>query len=627
MNVAEALARLDSELGELLDLGKLVARNDRSTVQLRAFMRQLDRLATTMQELESLGYLDHAQLPLRAFVRRFTFRRRAWSSLRMLEARDLRSLMYYARSLRAELVTYQVQHSADPVVPISTGKAAVSSTEFTAVDRVAESVNKQGGDAPAASVSSPSEQRYLIAKSPSIVGARTKFTVKARIDIQATEGASAPLEPMSIPESGLLICLHAVLVGDGLELDGTESHVIRIFSSTPSDEVIFQFKALKKGPAKISLRAYVDQAFRGELELELEVANKGVPEQQETTAQIGTRRPPPRHATLEIEYQPDNNAYRYLLRGPSNIGTHKYFKQLTLPPKTFVADLMAQINEVARNHRALFSDVSIETMLKGIGSDLWDQLLPTDLQAKLVLHWDDIDRLELLCDEEPLPWELLYCHDQDAFMADQWLVFRWMYGAPAPFEVGKGPARYVMASPPLPNAQMEIQAARAIYPSNEIWTTVQQLILGLKKADMGLLHFAAHNLIRYSNAGASAVQLDGPYNQSMLSGQKKASLGNHPLVFLNACSSAAAAEQLVGCASWAGRFLSAGAGAFIGSMWEIRDLSAYGFSDAFYRQTQKGSSLGEAFRIARDTLGVGDPTRFAYTLFGDPDATLYVKEH
>lgn len=621
MDGADAVALLNRELGNLLALGQLVTRGNASMADIRAFRRQLLILVTSANAVR-----DSAPADLDRLVRLSQATYRTLDPVRIQGAVEVRRLMKYARVVRTQLAGYQVP-SAAPVVPISTGRSSGSTAGFTAVAGAAEPADAKASDTVAPSAGPVYEPRYLVAKAPAIVGLRTTFTVIARIDVRPSGGNSATIEPMNIPAAGLVVSLHAVLQGDSLELAGLESCQFRIFAGMASGEVAFQFKALRKGPATIALRAYVDQAFRGELALDLEVDDRGVPEQQECKAEIAARKPPLRQATLEIEYQASDNAYRFLLRGLGSIGNHKYYKQLTAAPGQFVADLMAQINAAVRNRWGQHSDAARENLLKGIGTDLWAQILPPDLQAKLVAHWDDIDRLELLCGEEPLPWELLYCQDRDAFMADHWLVFRWMYGAPAPFAVGTGPACYVMALPPLPSAEKEVQAARAIYPSSEIWTTVDQVIAGLKKGDMGLLHFAAHNLIHYPNAGASAVQLDGPYSQSMLAAQKKGSLALHPLVFLNACSSAAAAEQLVGCASWAGRFLSAGAGAFIGSMWEIGDRSACGFSEAFYRQTQSGSPLGEAFRQARATLGGGDPTRFAYTFFGDPDAALSVTEH
>ena len=92
---------------------------------------------------------------------------------------------------------------------------------------------------------------------------------------------------------------------------------------------------------------------------------------------------------------------------------------------------------------------------------------------------------------------------------------------------------------------------------------------------------------------------------------------------MNACNSGAASPLWVGSTSWAGRFLMAGAGAFIGSFWQVRDGPARDFAASFYTAARSGQTLGQAMRRARAEIRQsGDPTRLAYTFFGDADATL-----
>jgi len=96
-----------------------------------------------------------------------------------------------------------------------------------------------------------------------------------------------------------------------------------------------------------------------------------------------------------------------------------------------------------------------------------------------------------------------------------------------------------------------------------------------------------------------------------------------PLVFMNACNSSAGSPLWVGSTGWAGRFLAAGAGAFLGSLWQVRDGPAKDFAAAFYGQLRAGQTLGTAFQSARrDVAKDGDPTRLGYTLFGNVAATL-----
>ena len=97
-----------------------------------------------------------------------------------------------------------------------------------------------------------------------------------------------------------------------------------------------------------------------------------------------------------------------------------------------------------------------------------------------------------------------------------------------------------------------------------------------------------------------------------------------PIVFINACRSAGSSATYNRLDGWASKFLEAGAGAFIGSLWAVSDGTAREFAEELYRQLQAGSSLGEAVMQARKVAArhLDDPTWLAYTVYGDPRATV-----
>lgn len=224
-----------------------------------------------------------------------------------------------------------------------------------------------------------------------------------------------------------------------------------------------------------------------------------------------------------------------------------------------------------------------------------------------------------------VPWELLYCVQKRKFVADHWIVYRWCYGAAAPEQVGEGPACYVLPNNAPQAARDEVASLLKIIPSKTVWATLEDLLGGLNEAEMGLLHIAAHNMVNYENESGTYLKLNERFLPVMLTqyAESDTQMKNSPLVFLNACSSAAPTDHWIGATSWASRFLSAGSGAFVGSLWEIRDESALIFAQAFYAHVQKGFNLGAAFQAARAAIPkTGDPTRLAYTFFGSPDAVL-----
>jgi CHAT domain-containing protein len=104
---------------------------------------------------------------------------------------------------------------------------------------------------------------------------------------------------------------------------------------------------------------------------------------------------------------------------------------------------------------------------------------------------------------------------------------------------------------------------------------------------------------------------------------------NRPLIFLNACSSAEADFGLSRIGGWAERFVSAGATAFVGSLWEVNDVLAAEFAIAFYRQLLAGKPLGEAFYLARQVIKQQDaanPTWLAYVLYAHPNGAVTLGE-
>jgi CHAT domain-containing protein len=145
----------------------------------------------------------------------------------------------------------------------------------------------------------------------------------------------------------------------------------------------------------------------------------------------------------------------------------------------------------------------------------------------------------------------------------------------------------------------------------------------LQHRDIGLLHFSCHNAFTAGTPNASRILLGNqPFEPVFL--EAHAGRFVDPLVFLNACRTDGQAPLYTTVEGWASSFLRAGAGAFIGSLWEVVDTSASTYAQEFYRAALAGYSLGESTRQARDAIrdNPGDPTWLAYTFYGDPAATV-----
>jgi CHAT domain-containing protein len=97
------------------------------------------------------------------------------------------------------------------------------------------------------------------------------------------------------------------------------------------------------------------------------------------------------------------------------------------------------------------------------------------------------------------------------------------------------------------------------------------------------------------------------------------------LVFFNGCRTAGEIPGFTQMIGWAEEFMRAGAGAFIGSLWAVRSSSARTFAERFYSAlVRDGESLGVASWQARQAIEAdeGDPTWLAYTVYGNPSASV-----
>jgi CHAT domain-containing protein len=147
----------------------------------------------------------------------------------------------------------------------------------------------------------------------------------------------------------------------------------------------------------------------------------------------------------------------------------------------------------------------------------------------------------------------------------------------------------------------------------------------IRAGDFGLLHFACHNA--FDRASGSAISLDR--RQFTPTHLNSAAIGqvlarSTPTVFINACRSAGLNPSYHQFDGWASKFLEAGAGAFIGTLWAVRDETALEFASKLYGSLRAGNPLGKAIMQARLAAAnePGDPTWLAYAAYGDPRATL-----
>jgi hypothetical protein len=221
------------------------------------------------------------------------------------------------------------------------------------------------------------------------------------------------------------------------------------------------------------------------------------------------------------------------------------------------------------------------------GAALWRGLVPERLREQFWERQHRIRQLTILADRDAVPWELLYPLDpghDEGFLVEQFPVSRAIFGRRPIRRLSLRPARFVLPEGSPPEASDEIEALRQLLASERQFTPT-------------LLTTAAIGQVLATTA---------------------------PTVFINACRTAGLAATYNQLDGWASKFLEAGAGAFIGTLWAVSDGTAREFASELYAQLQAGLSLGYAAMRARQTVASqpGDPSWLAYTVYGDPRATI-----
>ena len=474
------------------------------------------------------------------------------------------------------------------------------------------------------------ETRSLHADAPESVRPGQRFAIAVELPCVALnpDGANAELRPFLVPPSGrtVRIDLHAT---GGLKVLTDPTCSLTVYPGKDSDPARFELEAGNAGPASVTLRAFADPSeYLGQLRLDLPVSDAatGVHHAVET-GPIPLGNAPQRSATLEVDFDPTKPALSFRLRGPGEIGVQRpVVVPLTEALEDIASGLQRKLDQVAKGTG--LSPKAVEALLRGTGSDLWQRLLPDSVKDLLLRNLSSLDSLVIIGADDPIPWELLFPvtpGQAQTFLSDQLLVSRWAFGASAPrLELGAGAARYVLPDSAPPAALAEIVQIEALLGAGKRIGTLDALLDELDAATFGLLHFAAHNIVASDLPASAWVKLDQPFQQGMLGADRTNAFGKvAPLVFMNACNSGAASPLWVGSTGWAGRFLAAGAGAFIGSLWQVRDGPARDFAASFYGDVKAGKTIGAAFQEARRHVGKnGDPTRLGYTLFGNTAATL-----
>jgi len=478
-------------------------------------------------------------------------------------------------------------------------------------------------------ISVPQPQlRHLHARLPERVRVGDRIPLQVRVALSPAQIRSTPLRAFSIPPEGADVKL--VLDCPGFLLHSASMTTVHVAPTADSDWVLFELEALHEGVYTLEISAFNGGAFLGTLSLQLTVDSVAIRAHSvDHLTMLPLRTPQEGEATLVIHYDPLSTVYRYQFRN-TTLGETDELRSgpLRRRQEEAIADLTTLLNEQARDLTG-YSAEETRRWLQGKGIELWNELIPKELENLFWQQRENIKSMTILSAGDPMPWEVMYptnsAGDDAGFLAEQFPIVRWIFGpAPTPLLQCSKPFFVVPDDAPL-TAEDELAALRGIMGEGQKINELTALLRLLDAAEFDVLHFACHNIFWADSPTNSSIQIGSKrFVPTFLSKYKGQFYRRSPLVFLNACRSGGMAANYTWLAGWAKSFLAAGAGAFIGSLWEVRDSSASHFAEEFYRALLSGTPLGDAMKQARTAIQnePGDPTWLAYTLYGNPAAIL-----
>lgn len=471
------------------------------------------------------------------------------------------------------------------------------------------------------------EERFLTAKSQERVKLREEFALMVSITTNAVVPGLGRGSTPVVMGAGTL---DVDILAPAFEMAEGSTRKLTVPATGNSAPVRFSLCAVAAGINVIEINAWNGPVLVAALKLSIAVDQSPQPARLALGAALSdldTRSPEEGEYTLEVVFEAEKNSYRFQLRSEQETLEPEYSPRLIADQQRIITAIIGRLNGEARNIN-WFTPLQARIFLRNLGADLYKQLIPANLQAALWKARPSIKRLNILSKADALPWEIMFISDPvnggGAFLAESASVSRWQYGARAPKVLRRSPA-YVIIPPGAPEHAMdEFKWVSDLAGRAELVNDLDTLLTLTEAGGFSLLHFAAHNVSPQTVMDGFYIPF-GPsrFDMNLLSGTQGASYAtNNTLVFMNACTSAGAAPMATEMAGWADRFLKRGAAAFVGSLWEVRDESAAKFAETFYGELTAGKTIGQAMKTGRETINSDDPTRLAYTLFGNPLATM-----
>lgn len=492
----------------------------------------------------------------------------------------------------------------------------------------------------------------------------------AHVELGEVETIRYHIDPGTIPmaDSGELqvdlaaeasVRVVLMLNGDAAEVVGAKSHEVDPPRPEARRTDTFEIRGLEVGDVSAALLFRQEGRSLGSLSFQITVMKHPPEDHNEATLEEKTRVSPPATKdedllTLLIEQQVHGPEIRYRYRLDSEELGMNYLERTSRPLKgksgqtfaterAFVEDLYRR---VTRNVLNLQDVRRLRRTVRAVGASLCEQLFDPDVTREIWRVRDRISRIEIVSWEPYIPWEILYLRNPDAnsgkkkdglFLAEMSLI-RSMPGLTHARDLPLNRWTYLAAEYTAIDEEPvagEVEYLRTTLPDRDINPrqipgTYDAFFDTLETGDFDVLHVACHGQSDHKDIDSSTLLIGDftdaagngePVSVDALTVRQEGRLAPDSLVFLNACESGRLGPSLTTWGGWPTAFLNAGAGAFVGTSWPVREKPAAAFTEAFYEALLEGQTLSDAATVARRAIrDMGDASWLAYKVYGHPFA-------
>ncbi len=464
---------------------------------------------------------------------------------------------------------------------------------------------------------------HLAAEMPGHVVEKLEFVVRVRLSrnaIVATEGAAHAEADVDVdPNRPLSV---QVIGKKNVSITGTGADVFALPPGGGSSELTFTGQALAPGPCVVTI--VVKQGAVPTATMTLKAT--AVPESDAANMPLGTTSEVEAHPGIdapELEGLPCIDIYecdrgngrvtydyavrlepgkpvQYFSRCRSRTASRRSPRSSTTSPRSGAAPAPS------RRER--------QRKLQDIGSKMFDELFPEDMQAHLWSKKAKVKDLILYADEPFVPWELVHLkpptgprEEKPRFLAQGGLV-RWQPGSfpPREMRVRAGQARSLVPSYKDPRFALtepvhEEAFLAEKFGATKVTATPTGVRTLLRSGAFDLLHFSGHGAADPAGIETAKLLMQGLKRAGTVEPQYLgattvsenatwASQGTPgPVVVLNACQAGQAGALLTTVGGFAKAFLDAGASAFVSCLWSVHEQPSRIFVEKLYDELLAGS--------------------------------------